>query len=149
MGEKTVFIASDHRGFRLKARYVEWMKSHGFDPVDLGTNDETRCDAMDYATELASHLAAHPECQGVLICGSGNGMAMVANRYRSVRAALVTDVTTAKFCRQHNDANVMAIGSDITGSEVAMACLEVFLNTDCLGGRYAERRDKLTALGGL
>ena len=149
MPDRIVPIAADHRGFELKAKFVEWLKAHGYAPKDLGTNSAERCDSIDYAMKMAAELKAHPEELGVLICGTGNGIAMVANRYKAIRAVVCTEATMARLAREHNDANVLAIGAHITGIESALESLKVFLETKFLGGRYAERRDKLTDLGGL
>jgi ribose 5-phosphate isomerase B len=146
---KTILIASDHRGFGLKAQLSGWMMSKGYTVHDLGTNSDERCDASDFAVKLSADLTAGHADYGVLICGTGQAMAMTANRYRAVRAALCADVTTTRLTRQHNDANVLVLGADIVGVGVAEDCLQVFLTTEFLGGRYTERRDKLTALGGL
>jgi ribose 5-phosphate isomerase B len=149
MPNTTVLIASDHRGFELKSNLVAWLKEHGCTPKDLGTNSEERCDVGDYAVKMATEMASAKDALGVLICGSGQASAMTANRYRHLRAALCTDVTMARLSREHNDANVLVLGAHIIGLEVALDCLDVFLKTKFLGGRYAERRDKLTKLGGL
>jgi len=145
----TVLIASDHRGYRLKAQIIARLTENGFAPKDLGTDSEERCDAGDFARKLAEEFKFGKAQFGILICGTGQAMAMTANRYRILRAALCTEATTARMTREHNDANVLVLGADITGPGVALDCLEVFLKTKFLGGRYAERRDKLTALGGL
>jgi ribose 5-phosphate isomerase B len=142
-------IASDHRGFELKSQCLGWIRDLGYAPKDLGTHDAARCDSLDFAVAMATEMDANPGQLGLLICGTGNGIAMAANRYRSLRAALCTNATMARLARQHNDANVLALGAHITGAEVARDCLETFLQTAFLGGRYAERRDKLTELGGL
>jgi ribose 5-phosphate isomerase B len=144
-----VFIAADHRGFPLKARLVAWLKEHGFTPKDLGAHSEERCDSIDYAIKMAAELATHPEQRGILICGTGNGIAMAANRYRSIRAALCFTADMARLAREHNDANVLALGANVISEQVALDCVDVFLKTKFLGGKYAERRDKLTKLGGL
>ena len=95
-------------------------------------------------------MKTHPEQRGILICGSGQAMAMTASRYQHIRAALCTETTSARLSREHNDANVLVLGADIMKpAETAFKCIEVFFNTKFLGGRYAERRDRLTALGGL
>jgi ribose 5-phosphate isomerase B len=146
---KTVLIASDHRGVTLKAQLVTWLQAHSYVPQDLGTNSTDRCDAGDFAAKLAKEITAGKASFGVLICGTGQAMAMTANRYRTIRAALCAEVTTARLTRQHNDANVLVLGADIIGSAIAEDCLQTFLTTEFLGGRYAERRDKLTALGGI
>ncbi|HEX4198567.1 MAG TPA: RpiB/LacA/LacB family sugar-phosphate isomerase [Caulobacteraceae bacterium] len=142
-------IGSDHRGFELKSRFIPWLKTRGFDAKDLGTHSAERCDALDFATGMAAEFTSDPPRFGVLICGSGQAMAMTANRYRSLRAALCANVETARLAREHNDANVLVIGADLTPRDMALQILEVFIRTPFLGGRYAERRDKLTGLGGL
>jgi ribose 5-phosphate isomerase B len=147
--QDTILVAADHRGFPLKARLLAWLKEKDFAPKDLGTNSDERCDAFDFANKLAGELKTHPEQRGILICGSGQAMAMTANRYRHIRAALCTETTSARLSREHNDANVLVLGADIMKPETAFECIEVFLNTKFLGGRYAERRDRLTTLGGL
>jgi len=149
MPHLTVPIASDHRGFALKAVFVEWLKKNGHTPKDLGTHSEERCDTIDYAMKMAGEFKVNPTQLGVLICGTGNGIAMVANRYHTLRAALCFNSTMARLAREHNDANVLAIGAGVIGELVALDCLDVFLKTPFLGGRYAERRDRLTSLGGL
>jgi ribose 5-phosphate isomerase B len=149
MPNTIVFIAADHRGFPLKAKLVAWLTEHKFEVRDLGTHSEERCDALDFAARMAAEIAGNGGAFGVLICGTGQAMAMTANRYKNIRAALCANATVARLTRQHNDANVLVLGADITGTAVALDCLEAFLGTEFLGGRYAERRDKLTALGGL
>ena len=145
----TLALASDHRGFPLKSLFSAHLKERGHAVVDYGAPDENRCDAGDFAQRLIQDLRDHPDRLGVLICGTGQVMAMTANRYRHIRAALCLNTTMARLAREHNDANVLVLGAHIVGQEVAIDCLDVFLSTHFLGGRYAERRDKLTALGGL
>jgi len=149
MTEIAVSIGSDHRGFALKSIFSARLKEQGYVVSDFGTQNEQSCDAGDYAQRVAADLKAHPEHKGILICGSGQAMAMTANRYTHLRAALCLDTTMARLARQHNDANVLVIGAHIIGQEVALDCLETFLKTDFLGGRFISRRDKLTAIGGL
>lgn len=149
MAKSTVYLASDHRGFQLKAGFIGWLQENGYVPKDLGTHNQDRCDAIDFAKKMAEQFKSNADQFGVLICGSGQAMAMTANRYRALRAALCADATVARLAREHNDANVLVLGADITGPSVALDCLDVFLKTGFLGGRYAGRRDKLTDLGGL
>jgi ribose 5-phosphate isomerase B len=146
---KTVLVASDHRGFDLKAQVIAWLAQHDYKGKDLGTHSDARCDAVDFAKKMADEFTVGGADFGVLICGSGQAMAMTANRYRNLRAALCVNSDVARLAREHNDANVLAIGADFTSSDMALQCLETFLKTSFLGGRYAERRDKLTQLGGL
>lgn len=145
----TVLVAADHRGFSLKTKVMVWLGENGFVPKDLGIHSDERCDAFDFATILAGELRTHTEQRGILICGSGQAMTMTANRYQHIRAALCTETTSARLSREHNDANVLVLGADITTPETALGCVETFLNTQFLGGRYIDRRDRLTALGGL
>lgn len=147
--QSSIFIAADHRGFPLKTLLGDWLKTNGHMSKDLGTTSEERCDAFDFASKMAIELSGKVTSFGILICGTGHAMAMTANRYRHIRAAHCTDVTMARLAREHNDANVLVLGADIVGPSVALDCLAMFLKTPFLGGRYAERRDRLTALGGL
>ena len=149
MTQPHLFIAADHRGQPLKAELIVWLDQHGHAVTDLGTHSTERCDAFDHAVALAAKLKADPAARGILICGSGQAMAMTANRYRHLRAALCSEPVTARLCREHNDANVLVLGADLIGPAMALECLQTFLATSFLGGRYAERRDKLTGLGGL
>jgi ribose 5-phosphate isomerase B len=142
-------IGADHRGFHLKARFIAWLAEHGYVPKDLGTMSEERCDALDFAQKMASEFDSNAVQFGVLICGTGQAMAMTANRYQKIRAALCTSVDMARLAREHNDANVLALGADIISEDIALQIVETFLTTKFLSGRYAGRRDKLTALGGL
>jgi ribose 5-phosphate isomerase B len=149
MAKPTIPIGADHRGYKLKAHFIEWLAGHGYEAADLGAHSEERCDAFDFAKKLAEAFKSNGVQSGVLICGTGQAMAMTANRYKNIRAALCANAEIAKLTREHNDTNVLVLGADFISPEEAVKCLEAFLNTKFLGGRYAERRDKLTALGGL
>ena len=146
---EVILIAADHRGFPLKSKLDAWLSQHGYTPKDLGTHSEDRCDSIDYAVKMAAELAAHPDQRGILICGTGNGIAMAANRFHSVYAALCFTAEMARLAREHNDSNVLALGANVISEQTALDCVDVFLKTKFLGGRYAERRAKLMALGGL
>lgn len=149
MSTLTLYIASDHRGLALKSFLIDRLKDRGVEIKDLGTHTDERCDAGDFAVKLASSFQDKPNQFGLLICGTGHAMAMTANRFKNIRAVQCTDVTSSRLARQHNDANVLVLGADMIGEGVAADCLDVFLVTNFLGGRYEERRKKLTALGGL
>lgn len=149
MSKTVVPIGADHRGYALKAQLVSWLGQNGHAPKDLGAHDTERCDALDYAETLAAELESNSIQFGILICGSGQAMTMAANRYRHLRAALCGGVAMAKTAREHNDANVLVLGADFTSRDEALKILQTFLDTEFLGGKYAERRDALTALGGL
>lgn len=150
MTKKTVFIASDHRGVPLKRQLIALLKEKGYEPRDFGPDtDEHRVNATEYAVRLASAMRENKDALGILICGTGQAMAMTANRFRHIFAALCSNTTMARMAREHNGANVLVLGADITGIEVAQDCLETFLSTEVLGGRYADRRQMLCDLGGL
>ena len=149
MGEPVIPVGADHRGYALKAELIGWLQRNGYAPKDLGTLSAERCDALDYARKLAAEFASDGVRFGILICGSGQAMTMTANRYRRLRAALCGSVAMARTTREHNDANVLVLGADFTPPDEALAIARTFLETPFLGGKYAERRDALTALGGL
>jgi len=141
---ETVAIAADHGGYDLKRVLVPEIGALGFEVLDLGTNSAESVDYPDFAGALVRALTEGRASRGVLICGTGIGMTIAANRNRAVRAALCHDATTARLARQHNDANVLALGGRILGAEVAKECLKVFLTTAFDGGRHARRVAKLS-----
>ncbi|MFP6736858.1 MAG: ribose 5-phosphate isomerase B [Rhodospirillales bacterium] len=141
---QSVAIGSDHAGFALKESLVETLAQLGYETIDLGTDSVDSVDYPDFAHAVAAALGAGKADKGVLICGSGIGISMAANRHPDVRAALVHDALGARMCRQHNDANVIVFGGRMIGIEVARDCLDVFLNTEFEGGRHQRRIDKIT-----
>ena len=141
--KETIAIACDHAGFTLKQALVDNLIGQGYDLLDLGTNDTEPVDYPDFANALAEAIQNGKVKRGVLVCGSGIGISIAANRYSEVRAALVHDVLGAKLSRQHNDANVIAFGGRIIGENIALECLKIFLSTPFEGGRHARRVDKL------
>jgi ribose 5-phosphate isomerase B len=140
---KVIALAADHAGFELKNRVAECLKSQGYEILDLGTNSPERVDYPDYGRALAEVIAAGKASRGIGICGSGIGISIMLNRNPAVRAALCGDVITARLARQHNDANVLVLGSRLIGADVALECVQVFLETEFEGGRHAERVKKL------
>ncbi|WP_460168447.1 ribose 5-phosphate isomerase B [Campylobacter concisus] len=136
-----VFLASDHAGFELKNELKEAIKGLGYEVVDLGTNDKNSVDYPDYAHLLASRL--EPNCYGVLVCGTGIGISIAANRHENVRCALCHDEFTARLAREHNDANVIAFGARVIGAGVAISAAEAFLKTEFAGGRHERRVKKI------
>lgn len=141
-----IALASDHRGYDLKTQLLTLIRDLGYVPLDLGTNSAERVDSQDYAVAAARALKNGQAKKAIIICGSGNGIAMAANRFSHVRAAIVPHATAARLAREHNDANVMSLAADFLGIEVIRECVQVFLKTPFLGGRYAERVAKLTNL---
>ena len=136
-----VFLASDHAGFELKNELKEAIKGLGYEVVDLGTNDKNSVDYPDYAHLLASKLERN--CYGVLVCGTGIGISIAANRHENVRCALCHDEFTARLAREHNDANVIAFGARVIGAGVAISAVEAFLKTEFAGGRHERRVEKI------
>jgi len=149
MKPSVVYIASDHGGFAMKKLFVAWLGEQGYAVQDLGTDSDVRCDAYDFALKVAEALKRDAAARGVLICKTGQAMAMTVNRFRHIRAAVCANGTMARLAREHNDANVLALGAEVIGAQVALDCLKAFLKTEFLGGKYEERRDRLTRLGGL
>lgn len=139
-----IAVASDHAGFKLKTRIVEYLKAEGYEVADLGTLSEERVDYPDYGFRLAEAVAKGEVPRGIAICGSGIGISIALNRNPKVRAALCGDVTAARLARLHNDANVLALGERLIGLEVALDCVKAFLTTGFEGGRHAGRVEKLS-----
>jgi ribose 5-phosphate isomerase B len=134
-----IVIASDHAGVELKARLVAAARAAGHEITDLGPADTGSVDYPDFAHRVAAAVAAGEAERGVLICGTGIGMSMTANRHPGVRAALCHDAFTAEMARRHNDANVLCLGARVTGTGVAEQVLTVFLATGFEGGRHQRR----------
>jgi ribose 5-phosphate isomerase B len=141
---KTIGIASDHAGFDLKRSLKEELRALGRTVVDLGPDAPDAVDYPDFAYAMARALRERLVESGVLICGSGIGISIAANRFPEVRAALVHDELGARLARQHNDANVICFGGRMIGADVASDCLRVFLDTPFEGGRHCRRVDKLS-----
>lgn len=141
-----VAIASDHGGWALKGRLLEVMASlPGIEVTDLGTDGPESVDYPDYALPAAEGVAAGRFDRGILICGTGIGMAIAANKVRGVRAALCSDPLTARLSREHNDANVLCLGGRIIGPEMAAEIVRVWLTTPFAGDRHSRRLAKIAA----
>jgi ribose 5-phosphate isomerase B len=141
-----VALATDHAGFPLKEPIADWLREAGHEVVDFGT-DST--DAVDYPDVIgpAARAVAKGECErGIVLGGSGTGEQIVANKVRGIRCVEAADPVTARLGREHNDANVLAMGARIIGREVALACVAAFMSGEFQGGRHARRVDKISAL---
>ena len=147
MSAKTIAIACDHGGIELKDVLVKDLAALGWSVLDLGTDGPESVDYPDFAVKLAETLKSGKAERGILLCGTGIGISIAANRFDHVRAALVHDAFGARMCRQHNDANVLVMGGRTTGPEVARDCLKIFIETEFEGGRHARRVSKLSANG--
>lgn len=135
-----VVIASDHAGVDFRGELRDWLVSQGVSVLDLGTNSRDSVDYPDFADAVAAALADGRAERGIIVCGTGIGISIAANRHRHVRAALCHDVTTARLARQHNDANVIALGARTMGVETAKDCLTTFFATEFEGGERHSRR---------
>ena len=135
-----VAIASDHAGVALKATLSEDLRARGDDVLDLGTQGPDSVDYPDFGQAVGEAVASGRAERGVVICGTGIGISIAANRLEGVRAAVCHDVTSARLAREHNDANVLALGARLIGPEVARECLEAFLTTEFSGGERHVRR---------
>ncbi|MFD1378210.1 ribose 5-phosphate isomerase B [Fodinicurvata halophila] len=130
MSRETIALASDHAGYGLKSLLADEIRTLGYDILDLGTDSTDSVDYPDFGSAMGEAVTDGRVTRGVVVCGTGIGISIAANRNPRVRAALCCDETAARLARQHNDANVLALGARLVGEEVAKACLKVFLETD-------------------
>ena len=138
-----VVIASDHGGLELKAVICTYLAERGYEVTDMGTNNAESVDYTDYAHPLANHVLSHENTLGILICGTGIGMSLAANRHAGIRAALCTDTYMARMAREHNDANVLCMGGRVVGSGLAEHIVEMFVTAKFIGGRHLNRINQL------
>lgn len=140
-----IAIASDHAALEMKAALVDWLGEAGHNVTDLGPMTADSVDYPDYGYKLASEVASGRVERGIALCGSGIGISIAVNRNPACRCALVSEGLSARLAREHNDANVIAMGARLVGIEMAKDCLDVFLNTEFGGDRHQRRVDKLSA----
>lgn len=141
---ETIAVAADHGGYDLKCALLPELQALGLRVLDLGTDGRESVDYPDFANAVARAVEEGSARWGLLVCGTGIGMSMAANRHPGVRAALVHDGLTARLARQHNDANVLVLGGRILGSELAKDCLKLFFATPFEGGRHSRRVAKFS-----
>ena len=141
-----IAIASDHGGFELKEVLKAFLTSQSVDVMDLGPPDEESVDYPDFGIQVSDRVSRGEVERGILVCGTGIGMSVVANKFPRVRAALVHDLYSAKLSREHNDANILVLGGRIVGKDLAKEVVRVWLNTPFAGGRHQKRLDKIAAL---
>ncbi len=141
-----IAIASDHAGLQLKRELVNHLRKRGFDVDDLGPHETASVDYPDFARRVTDRLAAATSDKGILVCGTGMGMSIAANKIPGVRAALCTNELLARMARAHNDANVLCLGERVVGSGLALAIADAFFDTPFEGGRHQRRVDLITAL---
>ena len=136
-------IASDHGGFDLKKDIVRFLAKRGLEVVDLGTHDTESVDYPDYAEKVGTLVSGGQADAGILICGTGIGMSIMANKFKGVRAAVVHDLHTAKMAKEHNNANVLCLGGRLSKSEEAREMVRLWLDTTFEGGRHTKRLEKI------
>jgi ribose 5-phosphate isomerase B len=141
-----IVLGADHAGWELKEACKAWLIDHGHQVLDFGTHSPEPVDYPDYAAQVAEAVAVGKVDRGVLVCGTGIGMAIAANKVPGVRAASCTDTFTARMSREHNDANVLCLGARLTGREVARDILDIWLDTAFAGDRHARRVGKIASL---
>ena len=144
--KRTIAIASDHAALDLKAEIKKHLESQGITVEDYGTYTPDSCNYPDYAEKVCKAVYNGTQDMGILVCGTGIGMSMAANKCRGIRAALCSDTYSAKFTRLHNDSNVLCMGARVLGTGLALEIVDMFINTDFEGGRHQLRVDMITAL---
>jgi len=140
---KKVVLASDHAGYKLKEQIKKFLIKKRKKVLDLGTKNTISVDYPDYAHLLSKKISRDDNQFGILICGSGTGMSMAANKHKNIRAALCYNIKSTKLSRLHNNANVMTLGSKLIKKNVALKCVSTFLQTDFDGGRHSRRVKKI------
>ena len=143
---KKIAIGSDHGGFILKGEVIEHLKSKGLEVKDFGTYSHDSCDYPDYAALVGEAVAKGEYDCGILICGTGIGVSIAANKVRGIRAACISDTFSAKMCRAHNNANILCFGERVVGHGLAMELVDAYLETPFEGERHIKRIEKITAL---
>ena len=139
-----ISLSADHAGYELKDALAAWLHEAGHEVIDLGTNGPESVDYPDYGARLARSLEAGEAERGIAVCGSGIGIAIAANRNPACRCAQVNEPLSASLARTHNDANAIALGARLIGTDMAKACVTAFLSTDFEGGRHQRRVDQLS-----
>ena len=140
---KKIFISSDHAGFRLKETIKVYLKNKKMDFHDLGPDNDNKVDYPDYAHKVARKVKLNKKNVGILVCGSGTGMNIVANKHKNIRAAQCFNLKSTKLSRLHNDANIITLGSRVISKKNALNYVSVFLNTKFEGGRHSKRIRKI------
>jgi ribose 5-phosphate isomerase B len=141
-----IALAADHAGYMLKDELVRWLREQDHEVTDLGTNGPESVDYPEYGARLASAIASGDADRGIAVCGSGIGISIAVNREPKCRCARVDDPLSAELAREHNDANVLALGARLIGSDMARTCVAAFLDTSFAGGRHQRRVDQLSHL---
>lgn len=144
--ENKIPIASDHGAYGLKQKLIDKLEADGYEPIDMGCDGTGPVDYPDYAIKVATDISQKKYTRGILLCGTGIGMSIVANKFPGVRAALVHDHYTATMSRKHNDSNILVIGGRVTGDEIAYDILDTWLDTEYERGRHDWRLGKIAVI---
>jgi len=141
-----IAIGADHGGYQLKGEILTFLKDKGYDVKDFGTYEEQSCDYADYSIQVAESVATKEFDFGILVCGTGIGIGIAANKVPGIRAALCSDTFSAHATREHNDANILTIGQRVVGVGLALDIVDTFLTSKFEGDRHIKRIDKITAI---
>lgn len=141
-----IYLGSDHGGFELKEHVAEYLKEKGIEFEDCGTYSSDSCDYPDIAENVANKVVADKGSYGILVCGTGIGISIAANKVKGIRAACCSDTFSARYTRKHNDANILCFGGRVIGLGMAEELIDAFLGSDFEGGRHAKRVAKITEI---
>lgn len=141
MSNIKIAVGSDHGGLEYKEKILEFLKNKGYETIDEGTYSKESCDYPEFARKVASLVAEKKADRGILICGSGIGMSIAANKVKGIRAALCSETTSARLSREHNNSNILCLGQRLIGETMAFEIVETWLNTEFAGGRHQHRID--------
>ena len=140
---KKICIASDHAGFNLKENIKDYLINKNVSIIDLGPNENKSVDYPDYAKKIGNRIKSKKSDIGILVCGSGTGMAISANKFKNIRAAVCYNIKSTRLSRQHNNANIIALGARLTKKSLSLKLVELFLKTKFEGGRHLKRIEKI------
>ncbi|MBO4979182.1 MAG: ribose 5-phosphate isomerase B [Clostridia bacterium] len=146
MENKNILIGSDHAGYELKLKVIEHLRELGYTPIDVGNDSLESCDYPIFANRLCEGIQEGKAPLGILVCGTGIGMSLVANKHKGIRAACCSDTFSARLTREHNDANVLCFGSRVVGMGLAFDLVDNFLSAEYQGGKHAKRVEMITAV---
>ena len=146
MKDNKITIGSDHAGYELKLKVIEHLKERGIEAIDVGTYSTDSCDYPDFAHAVCKNVQEGVTELGILVCGTGIGMSMAANKHKGIRAAACSDTFSARLTRMHNDANVLCFGERVVGMGLACDLVDAFIDAEFEGGKHARRVDMITAI---
>ena len=146
MKDNKITIGSDHAGYELKLKVIEHLKERGIEAIDVGTYSTDSCDYPDFAHAVCKNVQEGVTELGILVCGTGIGMSMAANKHKGIRAAACSDTFSARLTRMHNDANVLCCGERVVGMGLACDLVDAFIDAEFEGGKHARRVDMITAI---